>query len=192
MAILSFVRIVASTVGVLIVVPLVAIGYKDGPAPNVTGGFEGPTCRDCHFDQPLNDERGTLQLTGVPEQYEAKHPYQMTVTLSRPGLIRGGFQIAARFTDGSRRRRQAGTWRLLDRRVQVVHSETDPPVQFLQHTNAGSVAADTGTLSWTMEWIAPEEGTDAVQFNVAGNASNDDTSPLGDYVYIEEAQSVPR
>lgn len=157
----------------------------------MTSGFGEPSCEQCHLDNRLNDPGGTLVLTGVPERYVARQSYQITVNLSRAGMTRGGFEISARFASGDRRSRQAGLWRALDERVQIVQSETGPPVLFVQHNSAGSIVSKTGTTSWTMEWSAPEAGTDPVQFNVAGNASNDDASPLGDYVYIEEFRSTP-
>lgn len=184
-------RIVAPGTAILIAVPLLAAAYKDGPAPNVTGGFGEPSCQECHFDQPLNDAAGRLSLEGVPERYEAGRAYRITVTLSRPGMTRGGFEIAARFASGTNRALQAGAWRALDGRVQIVRSESDPPVQFLQHNAEGSIVRPAGTARWEMEWIAPAATVDPVEFNVAGNASNDDASALGDYIYTSDARSRP-
>jgi hypothetical protein len=185
------VRIVAPTAIFLIALPFAAIGYKDGPPPGVTGGFGEPSCQQCHFDQPVNESGGMLSLAGVPARYTPGSTYQVTVTLTRDAMTRGGFEISARYASGGRTSRQAGAWRALDSRVQVVRPDTDPAVDFVQHTSAGSTAPQPGTISWTMRWTAPDEATDPVQFDVAGNASNDDASPLGDYVYTETRRSVP-
>lgn len=105
-------------------------------------------------------------------------------------MRRGGFQIAARFADGTFEGKQAGSWRLLDERVQVAPSQTDPTLMFVQHNLSGSVCPTPGANSWTIEWTAPDTPA-AVQFNIAGNATNDDASALGDFIYLETLRSVP-
>jgi hypothetical protein len=42
-----------------------------------------------------------------------------------------------------------------------------------------------------MEWTAPGASAGAVQFNVAANASNNDDSPLGDYIYVKTVRASP-
>jgi hypothetical protein len=49
----------------------------------------------------------------------------------------------------------------------------------------------TVTNTWTIEWTAPAGATAPVQFNVAANASNNDDSPLGDYIYLKSVRSQP-
>jgi hypothetical protein len=67
----------------------------------------------------------------------------------------------------------------------------DKALTFVQHNLAGSRAATAGANTWTIEWTAPSDATAPVQFNVAGNASNNDDSPLGDYIYLKSARSTP-
>jgi hypothetical protein len=106
-------------------------------------------------------------------------------------MRRGGFEIAARFAAGRRRGKQAGKWTLTDGRMQLIPSAVDPALTFVQHNLLGSRTATPGVNSWTIVWTAPAPASDPVQFNVAANASNNDDSPLGDYVYLERARSVP-
>ncbi len=171
--------------------PLSLAAFREGPLPNVTGGFGEPTCRSCHFDNDLNAPGGRLTVTGVPTTYTPGRSYAITVTLERKDLVRGGFELAARFASGEQTGRQAGMWSISGPRIQTVVSKTDPGLAFVQHTAAGTVAAPSGSISWTMEWTAPDEKT-PVQFNVAANAANDDNSPLGDYIYVGEAITKPR
>jgi hypothetical protein len=35
-----------------------AAAFKEGPYPNVTGGFGEQSCRLCHLDNPLNAPAG--------------------------------------------------------------------------------------------------------------------------------------
>src|SRR5207247_9775219 len=93
-------RILVPTVFFLISLPLATAAYKEGPFPNVTGGFGDKTCHSCHFDNPLNAPGGTLDVSGIPSSYTPGQAYPITITLSREGMKRGGFEIAARFTSG--------------------------------------------------------------------------------------------
>jgi hypothetical protein len=183
-------RIVLGAICVAALLPLslAAYGaYKEGPMPNMTGGFGDSTCRLCHMDNPLNAPRGKLSISGVPVAFTPGQKYDIGVLLQRKGMHRGGFEISARFPSGQ----QAGTWRTLDNSVQIQRSQDDA-LEFPQHTSSGSTAAVEGTISWKVEWTAPATAASPVQFNLAANASNDDASPLGDYIYVLEKHSLPK
>jgi hypothetical protein len=165
--------------------PLALLGYREGPLPNMAGGFGDANCRTCHFENPLNAPGGGLALA-LPRAYVAGAAYPIQVTLRRKGLERGGFEIAARFAAGSQKGGQAGTWVLPSvASLQTVKSQQDPSLIFVQHTTVGSVARTPGVIAWTMSWKAPDS-TAPVQFNVAANAANDDNSPVGDFIYTKQ------
>jgi hypothetical protein len=184
-------RILAPLCLFLLVAPLSALAFKEGPYPNVTGGFGEQSCHLCHLDNPVNAPGGSVSLEGVPDAYAAGRAYQITVTISRDGLRRGGFEIAARFVSGRQRGKQAGTWTPLDDRVQLIPGAVDKVLTFVQHNLAGSRVPSTGANRWTIEWTAPSPAAAPVQFNVAANASNNDDSPLGDYIYLKSMRSAP-
>ena len=156
----------------------------------MTGGFGEQSCRLCHLDHPLNAPGGQLTLAGVPPLFTPGEVYPITVTLAREDLRRGGFEIAARFAGGRQKGRQAGTWQLTDARTQLIPGAVDKALTFVQHNLAGSRSATAGTNTWTIEWTAPSDASAPVQFNVAANASNDDASPLGDFIYVAEIASA--
>jgi hypothetical protein len=163
---------------------LALAGFREGPLPGMTGGFGEPTCQKCHFDQPLDDPAGALRLIGVPRSYTPGRRYSITVELVRPGLKRGGFELSARFAGG----RPAGALSVAGDRLQIVRSP-DSDVQYAQHTVAGSLAWPPGALRWSVDWTAPHAGS-AVVFHTAANASNDDASALGDFIYAAVAPSA--
>jgi hypothetical protein len=132
-----------------------------------------------------------LTLAGVPPSFTAGSVYPITVTIARDDMRRGGFEIAARFAGGKQKGRQAGTWKLTDGRTQLIPGAVDKALTFVQHNLAGSRAATAGANTWTIEWTAPADASAPVQFNVAANASNNDDSPLGDYIYLKSARSSP-
>jgi hypothetical protein len=185
------IRILIPVGAFVLAFPLAVSAFKEGPYPNVTGGFGEQTCHLCHLDNPINAPGGAVALDGVPPAFAPGQAYPITVTISRQGLRRGGFEVAARFAGGKQKGRQAGAWRLLDARAQLIPGAVDKALTFVQHNQIGSRAATPGANSWTMEWIAPAESAGAVQFNVAANASNNDDSPLGDYIYVKAVRSLP-
>jgi hypothetical protein len=178
----------------LISLPLAASAFKEGPYPNVTGGFGEQSCHLCHLDNPINAPGGSLTLDGVPPIYAPGQKHNITVTIAREGLRRGGFEIAARFATGRLKGKQAGVWRPIDARAQLIPGAVDKTLTFVQHNLAGSrvPAVSAGANSWTIEWTAPAAAAGPIQFNVAANASNNDDSPLGDYIYLKSARSEPQ
>ena len=75
--------------------------------------------------------------------------------------------------------------------MQLIPGAVDHVLTFVQHNLAGSRVAATGANSWTIDWTAPPSPAAPVQFNVAANASNNDDSPLGDYIYVKMVRSTP-
>jgi hypothetical protein len=184
-------RILVPVAAFVIALPLAVSAFKEGPYPNVTGGFGEQTCHLCHLDNPMNAPGGAVALDGVPPAFVPGQTYPVTVTIRREGLRRGGFEIAARFAGGRQKGRQAGSWRLVDARAQLIPGAVDKALTFVQHNQTGSRAATPGANTWTIEWTAPPAETGAVQFNVAANASNNDDSPLGDFIYVKAVRSAP-
>jgi hypothetical protein len=184
-------RILVPVVAIVTMLPIAALAFKEGPYPNVTGGFGEQSCHLCHLDNPVNAPGGAVSLEGVPSAYAAGQTYEVTVTISRDGLRRGGFEIAARFASGRQRGKQAGIWKPVDNRVQLIPGAVDKVLTFVQHNLAGSRVPATGANKWTVEWTAPQTANAPVQFNVAANASNNDDSPLGDYIYLKSVRVAP-
>jgi len=174
-------RVLLVGLPVLLLLPVVLLGYRNGPVPGVTGGFGEPTCAQCHQGQPAGDRALTI---AAPKSYRAGGSYRVRVTLARPGLEVGGFEVAARFRSGPEAGRQAGELRPADARTQV---STGKDVQYAQHTDAGSLSTTPGTLTWLVLWKAPAKPVGEVVFHVAANASNADSSALGDRIYTAEA-----
>jgi hypothetical protein len=165
-----------------------ASAYQEGAPPAHTGGFEEPSCQRCHADGPLNDSLGRIVVEGLPERYASGKRYRITVTLSRPEMRLGGFQLSARFAGGERAGRQAGTLRATDDRARL--SDT-AGVQYAGHTAAGSALTGRDSARWVIEWTAPAAPAGAVVFHTAANAANDDDSELGDNIYTRSVTSRP-
>ena len=162
--------------------PALLVAYREGPLPAMTGGFGEKMCATCHFDNPVNDPGGSLRLEGVPASYVAGREYPITISVRHVDAKRAGFELAVRFADGARKGQQAGTLRGPDARTQIV-SAPGGSIQYIQHTKLGSDLAGPNEGRWTISWTAPSPAAGRIVFHVAGNAANDDASPLGDFIY---------
>ena len=171
------------------ITPFLEAVYIEGPPPAHTGGLGGDTCHLCHFDNDLDAPGGSLALTGVPDAFDPSATYRITVTLVRPEMDRGGFQLAARVAEGDDAGRQAGTLRALDGRVQVI--EGPDAVVYAQHTEPGTELTGNGTTSWTVEWHPPDTESASITLHAAANAANDDASEFGDFIYTASAPTHP-
>jgi hypothetical protein len=173
----------------LCALPLALHASVSNVEPARTGGFGEITCQQCHWENPLNDPAGRIELAGVPDTYTPGEQYLITVTLARPDLRRAGFQMAAR-EDGINMGAgsNAGILGPTDELSQAVQG-TPKPVTYVQHSEAGTRIDPPGTARWTVQWTAPEVEGVPVVFHVAANAANDDASPLGDFIYTASARS---
>ncbi len=131
-------------------------------------------------------------MSGAPASYQPGQTYQLEVVLRRAGMLRAGFQLAARFADGNATGAQAGVLAPGDARS-IVTWDTVTHVSYIEHNLAGTaLSGDAG--HWIIRWTAPATATGPVSFHVAGNAANDDDSPLGDFIYTTALRvaSAPR
>jgi hypothetical protein len=177
----------ASTALAACVFPILALAFATGPVPGRTGGFGEMTCHECHWDNPLDEPSGRLTLSGAPSSYTPGSRYLITVDLSHPALVRGGFQLSARFERGPASGGNAGSLRGTDELTAPAPDE-DGRIVYIQHTRAAVAAGSR--VRWVVEWTAPEAG-DPVIFHAAANASNGDDSALGDFIYTAAAESQP-
>ena len=158
-----------------------------GPPVGHTGGFGEPTCLACHSEFDLNPPGGVLGVDGLPDTYEPRGRYRITIVFASDGMTRAGFQAAFRFADGQTQGKQAGRVEPVDTRVTVSVSDTSA-VEYVHHTESGTELAEPELASWSFVWTAPDAG-DPVMIHVAANSANGDDSPLGDFVYTAEARS---
>jgi hypothetical protein len=159
--------------------------YRDGPPPGFSGGFGEDHCQACHFGDTLNAKPGSLTIS-APARYSPGRTYTLTLTLTRPGMVIGGFQLTARFEDGGA---QAGTLAVTHGDRDRVKVTTDRGVQYAYHQRPGTGLTGRNVVRWTLRWTAPAGGG-SVRFHVAANAANEDDSQFGDFVYTASVRST--
>jgi hypothetical protein len=162
--------------------------YPDGAPPGFSGGFKEESCHACHFHAEPNQSPGRVVIDGVPAQFTAGETYTLTVSLTRPGMKRAGFQLTARFKDSGA---QAGTLVPGAAEPSRVSVELQGGIQYANQKKDGTAVAAPDVAHWTIEWTAPA-GRTPVVFHVAGNAADGNDSADGDFVYTMSVESAPR
>ena len=147
-----------------------------GPLPGHTGGFGEPTCRLCHYDYDLNEPGAGMRLDSLPEVYEPSRRYSLTLRLQHAELKRAGFQLSARFEDGT----PAGTIVIPD--TTLLRIQRLRGVDYLSHNFKGTEQIVADTAVWNFVWVAPASMRRVV-FNAAFNVSDDDASQFGDRIF---------
>lgn len=161
--------------------------FRDGPPARVSGGFGEETCIACHFGSAAeNDPSGGLEIAGVPEGYTPGESYTVTVTLTRPGMVAGGFQLTSRFQEDGR---QAGELSPGENDQARVGFTTEREVVYAHHLLPGITPTAADANRWTLRWKAPESGGTVV-FHLVGVAGDGDESQFGDYVFTATAKSA--
>lgn len=155
--------------------------YSDGPPVGSTGGFQENTCHHCHFDQPLNQEDGALELQ-FPEAYVPAAEYTVCVKLQHRRLKAAGFQLTTRFEESGL---QAGRLLAVDESAETVSDES-ARIQYIQHTRSGTEPDREGGMIWQFSWTAPADSRQPVVVHLAANAANGDDSEFGDFIYLLE------
>lgn len=164
-----------------------AAPYPDGAPPGFSGGFAEQSCHACHFDAEPNTAPGQLTLAGVPERFVPGQQYPLTITLSRPGMAAGGFQLAVRMVDGGA---QAGTLELPPAEKERLAVQARNNIQYVNQRQKGTAPTEPGTVAWQILWTAPAMPASVV-FHVTGNAADNDGSARGDSIFTTTARSAP-
>lgn len=156
-----------------------------GEPPNNTN------CTSCHDDGVANTgtARVTFDLGGADVDYIAGKSYTITVTVSKAGMRRAGFQCIA--LQDNNNKISPGTVILTDiARTQVLDKDAphsggclDEERVWIEHTYAGNSSNDSGISRWSYQWRAPAEAVGSVTFYLAALEANNDLNETGDQVY---------
>lgn len=164
-----------------------AARYADGAPPGFSGGFNEQSCHACHFHADVNSGSGRVTIAGVPERFVAGERYRLTITLARPGMTLGGFQLTARVTDGGA---QAGTLAPAPEDAERIGIDVQGDVQYAGQRQTGAALAAPDTARWALVWTAPTASF-PVAFHVAANAADGDDRVDGDYIHTAVVETSP-
>jgi hypothetical protein len=160
--------------------------YAGGAPAGFSGGFKEDSCQACHFGADVNTAPGEVDITGVPERFTPGERYRVTITLSRPGIALGGFQLTARVKNGGG---QAGTLAPAPGEEKRVRVDAPGEIQYAGQRIDGAVPVTADTARWTVDWTAPKTAA-SVLFHVSANAANKDDTAEGDYIYTATVETT--
>ncbi len=145
----------------------------------------------CHSDAVANTGTAllALDLGGAENGYQPGATYKITVSVTKAGMTRAGFQIIA--LQDNDVTTSPGTITLTEpTRTQVLnktnaHGHPNCTVQnqtWVEHTFSG-IGATSGKNTWTYNWKAPANNVGSVTFYLAGLEANFDQQSTGDKTY---------
>lgn len=161
---------------------------RSGALPGLTGGpaSGGATCQACHG---VAVGGGSVEIVGLPIAYEPDAVYDLVVRISDPAQAGAGFELSVEDPNGV----HAG---------ELIRSDTAHTrfaggnTNYLTHNAAGVAdavanwAALGGAAEYQIQWRAPATDVGPVTFWAAGNAINNDFTPIGDVIYTAN-QTIP-
>lgn len=150
------------------------LAFSTGPPAGYSGSpLDGQNCTSCHLPGPAEEFANLITTTAPAQGYSPGETYTVTVKAKEFPSDRIGFQITSETTTA-----KAGSFVITDPgRTQLVGPST------VTHTLEGTTPIGTPN-TWTMDWVAPPEGTGTVTFAVALNSSNFDGMNSGDIIYV--------
>lgn len=154
---------------------LLLYSYTGGSPGGKTGspGDNGATCAQCHTGTA--QAQAGLISTNIPfNGYVAGETYTITVSGNFSNITKYGFELTAEDASGNKK----GTYTITD----PARTKTANGGKAVTHTSGGTLA-NGNSISWSVDWTAPESGTGAVTFYTALNATNNNGSTSGDQVY---------
>ena len=166
---------------------LVALFIVSLTAGNVLANSSGPpngrtnapgegNCTGCHSSFPLNSGLGTLSVSGLDGSYEAGQTYELAISLSDPDASRWGFEFTIIGDDGL----AIGDVASLNSQTQIAATATRV---YAKQTSVGTQNGTTGSVSWPVNWTAPEAGSGDATIYLVGNAANGNFNTSGDRIY---------
>lgn len=147
-------------------------------------------CTACHLTSPINpDEKGSIQLEGLPDAYEAGKAYDLTFRIEHPDpqFLRWGFQLTAVRQDNYKR---AGSLLATDPATTQVVEGGPGGRQYVEHSYGGTSIGVAGGASWVFQWVAPSDAKAPVAFFASGNAANVDGANTGDLIYSKSPEPL--
>jgi len=174
-----------AVIGVLLVSTISknAESKKEGTPVEVDGGYSGGTFEngrtcissDCHTGNASYRD-SIISVSIGPEGYRQWFVYDVTVTLSEPGINRFGFQASPQDINGNPIGKLIST---------SARTQKNLLPNWITHTEQ-SIDVPGNSNTWTFQWQAPGQvGLGEVYFFVAANAANGDDEEEGDMIFFD-------
>ena len=162
--------------------------YSDNPPNQLTGLGAQMDCALCH-SALINPSIGGIEVSGIPNLITPGETYRLQLKLKNNLASSWGFQITSvigYYSDTGGVGNpfiSAGSFDLVDSQL-TISSVTDD-LTYVKQTLDGSFSGVLDSVSWEIDWTAPEDYFGAVTFGISSVAGNSDMGNLGDYVYTD-------
>lgn len=155
---------------------------EDGKAGR-TGSPNEFDCTGCHTSFPVNSGGGSIIISSpnlTNWMYVPGQTYQIDVTVAKTGTPLFGFGFEALRTSNNSNAGTLAITNSVETKLQTVSISGTPRTNVV-HKQDGGLTPDSHTFSFN--WVAPATNIGNVRFWTAGNAANNQSDSLGDYIY---------
>ena len=169
------------------------VSYTSGASPAYTGAISEGNCTSCHSSYSLVTSgtqwnrirmRSNIPSTG----YLPDSTYTITITYAESGISKFGFQLTGLDTTNA----AAGTFSTSDTRTSTSSTSVGGKTRYyIGQTTTGSARVATDSTAWTFKWKAPSTNVGKVKFYTTVNATNNNGSDNGDYIYKKDFTITP-
>ncbi len=169
------------------------VSYTSGASPAYTGAISEGNCTSCHSSYSLvtsgNQWNRIRMRSNIPSTgYLPDSTYTITITYAESGISKFGFQLTALDTTNA----AAGTFSTADNRTSTSSTSVSGKTRYyIGQTTTGSARVATDSTAWSFKWKAPSTNVGKVKLYTTVNASNDNSSSSGDYIYKKDFTITP-
>ena len=169
------------------------VSYTSGASPAYTGAISEGNCTSCHSSYSLvtsgNQWNRIRMRSNIPSTgYLPDSTYTITITYAESGISKFGFQLTALDTTNA----AAGTFSTADNRTSTSSTSVSGKTRYyIGQTTTGSARVATDSTAWSFKWKAPSTNVGKVELYTTVNATNDNSSSSGDYIYKKDFTITP-
>ena len=169
------------------------VSYTSGASPAYTGAISEGNCTSCHSSYSLvtsgNQWNRIRMRSNIPSTgYLPDSTYTITITYAESGISKFGFQLTALDTTNA----AAGTFSTADNRTSTSSTSVSGKTRYyIGQTTTGSARVATDSTAWSFKWKAPSTNVGKVKLYTTVNATNDNSSSSGDYIYKKDFTITP-
>jgi hypothetical protein len=157
------------------------------PGGKTNSPGDGASCVQCHTQTFVPSATVTISAPALAGGYVPGQTYTINAAISGTSSSKIGFEVTA---ERDLNDAKIGTIIITDpTRTITVNSGNA-----ITHNSAAGTTATSGTNAWTFDWTAPTAGTGDITFYGAFNATNNNSTMSGDFVYMTSLavqESIP-
>lgn len=145
------------------------------PAGKTGSPGDASNCSGCHTGSSVITNQSLITSDIPTDGYVPGVTYNITASISKPGINKFGFQVSPQNTIGQLKGTLINSTPTL---TQLISTG-----KYITHKSAGT-AGTSNSNTWNFQWTAPAAGTGALTFYGAFVAANNSGNTSGDQVFL--------